>query len=150
MARMHSRDKGKASSTKPSKVMKPTWIRYKPKEVELLTVKLAKEGNTMSQIGMILRDIYGIPSISAVTGKSVNAILEANKIKREIPEDLRALIKKAVMISKHNEGNRQDMTAKRGLQLTESKIKRLANYYKKKGKLPADWKYDKKSMQLYV
>ena len=43
MARMHSRDKGKSKSTRPSSRDKPSWLRYTSKEVELLIVKLAKD-----------------------------------------------------------------------------------------------------------
>ena len=56
MARMHSRDKGKSGSTKPLETKKKAWIRYKESEVESLVVKLSKQGNSASQIGLILRD----------------------------------------------------------------------------------------------
>ena len=46
--------------------------------------------------------------------------------------------------------NRKDQTAKRGLELTNSKIQRLVKYYKSSGKLAADWKYDSKKMRFYV
>jgi len=59
-----------------------------------------------------------------------------------IPEDLVFLIRRSVQIRKHMEANNKDQTAKRGLQLTESKIKRLTKYYKKSGKLSSEWKYD--------
>jgi small subunit ribosomal protein S15 len=150
MARMHSRDKGKSGSVKPSVKQQPSWIRYKPKEIEILTVKLAKEGKTMSEIGMVLRDTYGIPSVKDLTGKSIAKILKEAKLLAEIPEDLTALIKKAIKVSKHIEGNKQDMTGKRGMQLTESKIKRLVKYYKSNGRLPDTWKYDKDTMQLFI
>ena len=150
MARMHSRKKGKSGSKRPIKKAKPSWMRYKPKEVELLAVKMAKEGKTPSQVGMALRDTYGIPDTKTLTGKSLSKILHQNKLLPEIPEDLMALIRKAVMVRKHLEENHKDMTALRGLQLTESKIKRLVKHYKLTGKLPIDWKYDIKSIKLYV
>ena len=68
----------------------------------------------------------------------------------EIPEDLMALIRKSVMLQKHLEENHHDMSAKRGLQLTRAKIKRLVDYYKKSKKLPIDFKYDSESIKLYV
>ena len=140
MARMHSRKRGKSGSTKPTKKAKPAWLGYKPKEIEMLVVKLAKEDNTPAQIGLILRDSYGIPDIKVVTGKSVTKILEAKKLAPEIPSDLMALMKKSKSIAKHRDENRQDMTALRGKQLTDSKVKRLVSYYKKTGKLPLEWK----------
>ena len=35
MAKMHSRARGKSSSTRPGKKTQKTWIRYKEKEIEL-------------------------------------------------------------------------------------------------------------------
>jgi len=150
MARMHSRDKGKAGSKKPSVKKAPTWLRYSPKETEMLIVKLAKEGKSPSQIGMTLRDAYGLPDVSLVLKKKITKILEEKDLALEIPEDLRALIKKVVAIRKHLETNNPDKTAKRGLILTESKIKRLVKYYKKTGKLTSEWKYDPKNAALFL
>ena len=63
--------------------------------------------------------------------------------------DLHAL-QTDVGVKKHLEENKHDMPAKRGLQLTESKIRRLIKYYKKIKKLPIDWKYDENSIKLFV
>lgn len=150
MARMHSRKRGESGSTRPSKKTNPIWMRYKPKEIELLVVKLAKEGRTASQIGVYLRDVYGIPHLKTVCKKSVTEILADRKILPEIPEDLMALIKKSIQLRKHMEDNRGDNSALRGLQLTESKIKRLVRYYKSTNKLAEDWKYDPDKSRLYV
>jgi small subunit ribosomal protein S15 len=147
---MHSRAKGKSRSTKPSKKAAPSWVKYKPKEVELLIIKYAKEGKTPSQIGIYLRDAYGIPDVKLITKKSITEILQEKKLLKEIPEDLMALIRKAVLIRKHLDENKKDRPAKRGLQLTESKIKRLTKYYKKKGSLPMTWKYDPERIRLVV
>jgi small subunit ribosomal protein S15 len=150
MARMHSRKKGQAGSKKPLKKEKPTWIRYKPKEIELLIVKLAKEGKTSSEIGIVLRDVYGIPDVKLIMEKPLTKILAEKNLLKELPEDLIALMKRAVFINKHLERNHHDMTAKRGLQLTESKIKRLIKYYKKTGNIPVDWKYDPSKLKMYT
>ena len=149
MARMHSRDKGKARSTKPIKKV-PSWAPYKGKEVEKLVAKYAKAGKSMSEIGMWLRDNYGINSVKALTGKSIGKILEENKITQELPEDLLNLIKRLIDVKTHLEKNKQDQTAKRGLILTSSKIRRLTTYYKKSKKLPADWKLDMTRLKMYL
>ena len=125
-------------------------MRYKEKEIEKLIIKLAKAGTSASEIGMSLRDIYGIHNVKTATGKSVTQILSENKLAKELPEDLLALIKKLVEVKKHLEKNRQDKTAKRGLQLTESKIRRLIKYYKNSKKLPADWKFNPEKIKMYV
>lgn len=147
---MHSRARGKSRSTRPSKKVAPSWLKYKPKEVELLVIKYAKEGKNPSQIGIYLRDGYGIPDVKLVTNKSITQILKEKNLLKEIPEDLMALIRKAVLIRKHLGENKKDMPAKRGLQLTESKIKRLTKYYKKIGRLPMTWRYDPERIKLVV
>ena len=148
MARMYSRKRGKSGSVQPEKQEKPTWLSYSENEVELLIAKLAKEGNTGSEIGTILRDAYGIPSVKVVTGKTITEILSGKKLLGELPEDLMALMKRLVTISAHLEQNKKDKPALRGYQLTESKIKRLVKYYKANRKLPVDWTYDLKSIKL--
>ena len=142
MARMYSRKKGKHGSKKPAKKTVPSWVRYKAKEVELLIAKLAKEGKNSSQIGLILRDVYGIPSIHALCGKSISSILKEKTLLQEVPEDLTALFKRYTAIRKHLETNKNDETAVRGLHITESKIGRLTKYYKRSGRVPEAWKFD--------
>ncbi|MHA2402511.1 MAG: 30S ribosomal protein S15, partial [Candidatus Kariarchaeaceae archaeon] len=60
MARMHSRAKGKAGSTKPYLTEPPQWVPMAAKNVEKLIVQLYKQGNSQAHIGIILRDQYGI------------------------------------------------------------------------------------------
>ena len=150
MARMYSRTKGKSGSKKPLEAKKPFWTDKKAKEIELIIVKLAKEGNTASKIGIILRDSYGIPDVKTLLDKSITQVLREKKLEKELPEDLLALIKKTVMVRDHLEENKQDTVAKRGLQLTESKIKRLTKYYKTTGKLAEEWKFDPKRAKMFI
>jgi small subunit ribosomal protein S15 len=150
MARIYSRKRGKAGSKKPIKKTAPLWVRYKPKEVEMLILKLAKEGNTSSKIGTILRDTYGIPDVRSICKKKISKITEGKGVKQELPEDLIALIKRAVLIRKHLEENKKDEVAHRGLILTESKIKRLVKYYKKSGKLASEWKYEPERASFFM
>lgn len=150
MARMHSRKKGISGPTKPVNKTAQSWLRYKAKEVEMLIAKMAKEGRSTSDIGIILRDTYGIPDVKTLTKKSITKILEEKKLTKELPEDLFNLIKRYIQIKKHLEENKKDKPALRGLQLTESKMRRLVTYYKKKGVLPRDWKYDEQSIRMYV
>ncbi len=150
MARMHSRRKGKAGSKKPVKKFKPVWIRYTGKEIEQLVVKLSKSGKTPSEIGIILRDTYGVPDVKTITKKKISKVLEENKASPKLPSDLVALIKKDIAVMKHRDTNKKDMTAKRGLLLTESKIRRLTKYYKRVGKLQKDWVYDRSKAKLLV
>jgi small subunit ribosomal protein S15 len=111
------------------------------KEIEELVVKLAKQGMTSTKIGQTLKDTYNSPSTKKVIGNKIKKILNANKISEKIPNDLQDLIKNAEALKKHVNVNKQDMSAKRGLQMTEAKIIKATNYYKRKGILSADWHY---------
>lgn len=146
---MHSRKKGRSGSKRPTKKI-PSWTPYKAKEVEKLIIKYAKSGKKASEIGIILRDSYGVNSVKAITGKKINLILAENKLIKELPEDLLSLIKKMVTIKHHLEKNRLDETAIRGFHLTSSKIRRLIKYYQRTGKLPADWRLDTRRLKMYL
>ena len=150
MARRYSGKKGKSGSSKPALKTKHTWIRYTPKEIESLIIKIAKNTKSPSSIGLILRDAYGIPDVKALTTKKITQILKEHNLLSELPEDLTALIKKDISLRKHIEKNKKDMTAKRGIQLTESKINRLVKYYKRENILPPTWKFEKDKTQLLI
>ena len=150
MARMHSRKKGKSSSTRPARLEKPVWVELSPGEVENEVVKLAKRGYSKSMIGTIMRDSRGVPLVKIVAGKKVSQILESNNIKEPLPEDLSNLVRKALNIRKHLENNHKDLETKKGLNRTEAKIFRLIKYYKKKKVLAADFKYDPEKIRTLV
>ena len=119
-------------------------------EVEEHVCKLAKKGLTPSQIGVILRDSSGIAQVKSITGSKILRLLKKNGLAPEIPEDLYMLIKKAVMIRKHLERNRQDKDGKFRLILVESRIHRLARYYRTSRKLPATFKYESATASTLV
>ena len=150
MARMHTARHGKHTSKKPIKKIVPNWVRYKPFEVEKLVVKLAKEGLQSAQIGSILRDKYGIPSVRVITGKKITKIMKENECYPKIPEDLMRLIKRALRVRAHLERNKKDNVSKRNLVLIESKVKRLVKYYKRTGILPKEWIYEPEKAKLLV
>jgi small subunit ribosomal protein S15 len=130
------------------------WVkdRYKPEEVEEIIVKLAKKGHSLAEIGLILRDQYGIPStrVKELQLGKIGRIAKKHKIAHAFPDDMQNLLKKAVNLHAHMQKNRKDYTSKRGLEITESKIRRLAKYYKDKKALPRDWKYDIEKARLLV
>jgi len=148
MARMHSRKKGRAGSKKPSVSAK--WVEYKDKEVERLVVKLRKDGLQSTDIGRILRDQYGIPFVRTITGKTITKILEENELLPEMPEDLLNMLKNAVDLRDHLAKSKRDYTSKHGLELLESKIRRLIKYYVKTKRLPKDFKYEPERAKLLV
>lgn len=67
-----------------------------------------------------------------------------------LPEDLYHLIKKAVAVRKHLERNRNDKDSKFRLILIESRIHRIARYYKIARQLPPNWKYESATASTLV
>eukprot|EP00916_Digyalum_oweni_P015140 GHVL01024699.1.p1 GENE.GHVL01024699.1~~GHVL01024699.1.p1 ORF type:complete len:141 (+),score=15.09 GHVL01024699.1:42-464(+) len=140
MGRMYGKGKGISKSSIPYRRRPPTWVKDKPDEIVEQVCKLAKKGLTPSQIGVTLRDSSAIPHTRFVTGSKILRLLKLNGLAPELPEDLYHLIKKAVSIRKHMERNRKDYDSKFRLILVESKVHRLARYYKMQRQLPANWK----------
>ena len=71
-----------------------------------------------------------VPNVKLATGKKVTEILEDNDADPELPEDLRNLMARAVRLREHMDENPGDHQNKRALQNTQSKIRRLVDYYR--------------------
>jgi small subunit ribosomal protein S15 len=145
-----SKIKGSSHSIRPIESGAPKWVKASAEETESTILDLAKKGVTQSQIGILLRDQYGIPLAKQITNKKIGKVLSENGASPELPEDIFNLIKHAGEIRGHLEEHPKDMSSKRGLQLIESKINRLAKYYKRVGKLPRDWKYSPEKASILV
>ena len=131
-------------------VEKPEWVMYSNEEIEEFILKFNKEGKSTSEIGIILRDTYGIPSVKDVTGERITEILIRNDQAGKYPEDIMNLIRRAVNIREHLEENPKDLHSKRGLTIIESRIRKLGSYYVDEGKLPKGWRYNPKEAALLV
>jgi small subunit ribosomal protein S15 len=57
---------------------RPEWVTYSDEEIEEMILKFNREGKSTSQIGIILRDQYGIPYVKDVTGERITEILRRN------------------------------------------------------------------------
>ena len=151
MARMYKSRKGKSGSSKPYVTQAPEWSNSNSDDVEKLVVELGKSGHSTAQIGTILRDQHAVPNVRLVTGKRIGPILSQNNIGGTYPEDMMNLMRQAVRIIEHlGSGNHKDIHNKRALEITEAKIRRLANYYKAEGKLSTDWRYKRDELRLMV
>ncbi|MCL5068977.1 MAG: 30S ribosomal protein S15 [Thaumarchaeota archaeon] len=148
MARIHSHRRGKSQSTHPSSKRSPTWVNYSQDEIVATISKLSKEGLTPSQIGLRLRDEYGIPHTKTFLGKTISEVLGEGKSQPTIPEDLSRLVERAAKLKVHLSNHHGDRKNVRSLELLEAKIHRLSYYYKDTEKLPADWKYSVAVAQL--
>ncbi|MBN1133591.1 MAG: 30S ribosomal protein S15 [Methanosarcinaceae archaeon] len=150
MAKMHTRKKGKAGSTRPIRTESPTWSPMSADEITKVILDLWKQGNSTSEIGMILRDQYGVPDVKLATGIKTTQILVKNNVAPNVPEDLRNLIVKAIGMRKHLVINTKDVHNRRSLQSTESKIRRLVKYYQSTKMLPKEWKYKPETAEMLI
>ncbi len=150
MGRMHSNGKGIARRCLPFRRTPPSWVQINSNDLVEQIIKLAKKGSAPSQIGVVLRDNYGVPQVKGVTGNKILRILKKNGLAPQIPEDLYHMIKKAVSIRKHLEKFRKDKDAKFRLILIESRIHRLARYYRKTKNLPPTWRYESKKADTLI
>lgn len=148
MGRMHTHRHGKSHSIRPATLRAPSWITQSPKDIEELIIKYAKDGLTPSQIGNRLRDQHSIPLVKPIIKKTVGEVLDENKLRSEMPEDLENIVKKAVGLQKHLKANKGDRRNVRSLELIEAKVHRLSVYYKKIDRIPRNWKYKSVVAQL--
>lgn len=128
----------------------PAWVTQSKDEVEKLIMKLAKDGLPAAKIGLVLRDEHAVPNVRLATGKSVMEIMKENDLTPNIPDDLTALMRKALNVDTHMTENPKDNATKRSLQLIESRIRRLVKYYKRMGILPAAWTYSLTTAELQI
>lgn len=120
-----------------------------PQKVKNIILSLRKAGYSAAKIGLILRDQYGIGDVKAVCGKSITAIIaESERI--TIPEDLLALLTRAIRLMRHLRAHPRDKKNKFALAVIESKIRRLGKYYVRKKRLPPDWKYVPEKAELLI
>ena len=140
--------RGKSHSRRPVSRRVPAWCKYGSEEVEAFVVKLAKEGQNPSKIGVTLRDQYGVPLVKSVTGKSINEILAEADLKPAVPEELNNLLSKAVNLRRHLARNKADAVDRRSMELIVSRIRRTGRYQKEKGGLPENWEYKPEVIQL--
>ncbi|NHN40109.1 30S ribosomal protein S15 [Halorubellus sp. JP-L1] len=145
MARMHTRRRGSSGSDKPAADEPPEWSDVDADAIEDRVVELKEQGHTPSQIGMKLRDegVQGtpIPDVKLATGKKVKEILAENDATADLPEDLRSLMERAVRLRAHMDEHPLDASNKRALQNTESKVRRLVDYYRG-DELDAEFTYE--------
>jgi small subunit ribosomal protein S15 len=131
---MHTRRRGSSDSDKPVADDPPEWSDVDEDAIVDRVVELAEAGHSPSVIGQKLRDegVEGtpVPDVKLATGQKITEILEANDAAPELPEDLRNLMERAVRLREHMDENPTDHQNKRALQNTQSKIRRLVDYYR--------------------
>ncbi|HTP56164.1 MAG TPA: 30S ribosomal protein S15 [Thermoplasmata archaeon] len=150
MSRIHSGRKGRAGSHRPYPLTKPSWVTATTDEIVTQATQMVKSGRIAAQVGQTLRDSYAVPSVRAVTGRRLGALLAAHGLTPEIPDDLQSLLKRVVHLQRHLETHPNDLSNRRGLSLMESRIRRLARYYRQRQRLPENWRYSSAGAALQV
>jgi small subunit ribosomal protein S15 len=150
VSRIHSGRKGRSGSHRPFPATNPAWVTLASEEVTEEAVKLAKGGASSAQVGTVLRDSFGVPSTRLITGKRLSVLLKENGVKPELPDDLAALLKRVVHLQRHLATHSKDLSNRRGLSLMESRIRRLARYYKQRKVIPESWRYTSAGAVLQV
>jgi small subunit ribosomal protein S15 len=147
---MHARRRGRSGSQRPLITENPAWVPLNKDEIEDIIIKMGKDGVTSARIGLLLRDQHAVPDVKLATGRTVGDILIENDLQPTIPDDLVALMRTAINLQTHLQENRKDLANKRNLQMVESKIRRIVKYYKREGRLPADWQYSMANAELLI
>lgn len=109
---------------------KPVWLKMTEEELKKLILELSDKYQP-AQIGLILRDQYGVPT-TKVFGKKLSAYLkEAGK--NEFFE-VKNVEKKVERMKEHMKNNLQDKKAKHKFQKANSKLNALRKYTAKRKK----------------
>ena len=118
------------AKTLETKYPKPVWLKMSEEELKKLVLELSEKYQP-AQIGLILRDQYGVPT-TKVFGRKLSAYLkEAGK--NEFFE-LKNVEKKVAAIKEHMESNITDKKAKHKLQKSMSKLNAMRKYSERRKK----------------
>lgn len=113
----------KVEKKEVEKTAKPKWVKMRPAELEKKVLELAKEGKTPAQIGLILRDVHGVPK-AKMFGKKVVQILKENEV--DYQDEKKIVDAKIGTLKEHIGKNKHDYPATRSL------TKQLWNVYRLK------------------
>ncbi len=122
----------KIQSAKSLMIDKPAWLKIKEDEMKKIIAELAKEYSQPAQIGLLLRDQYGIPS-TRIYGKKLSKYLE--ELGLDSNAELKNAEKKFEAIKEHLKNNITDRKAKHKLQKAQSRLNIVKKYFSRKKKI---------------
>ena len=105
-----------------------SWIKKKPEEVEKLIVELARKNTPPEKIGLILRDLHGIPK-ARIFGKKIGQVLRQNNIESNSEYD--NTVKKIDTLRKHFAKHKHDYTPKRLIVKYTARLNKLKKLQQK-------------------
>ena len=106
----------------------PVWLKQTEEDLKKIIADLS-EKYPAAQIGLILRDQYGIPT-TKIYGKKMSAYLK--EIKKDSSSELKNIEKRLEKIKEHIKSNITDKKAKHKLQKLQSKYNSTKRYVEKK------------------
>jgi small subunit ribosomal protein S15 len=109
---------------------KPAWLKLKEEDLKKIIVELAKKYQP-AQIGLVLRDSYGVPR-TRLYGKKLSHYLKELGI--DSNPDLENAETKVEKIKEHLKSNVTDKKAKHKLQKAQSRLNILKKYFSKRNK----------------
>lgn len=113
---------------KQTAVEKPVWLKMTEEELKKVIAELAEKYQP-AQIGLILRDQYGVPTTKVFGKKLSHYLTELGKDYNAEPKNVERKIKK---MKEHLEKNITDKKAKHKLQKSVSKLNAMRKYFKLK------------------
>lgn len=113
---------------KTKKLEKPTWLKMKEEELKKVIAELS-EKHSPAQIGIILRDQYGIPTVK-VYGKSLSEYMK--EVGKSEDYELKNMEKKVERLKEHLKKNPTDKKAKHKSQKAQSRLSIRKKYSKRK------------------
>jgi len=119
-----------AKKSLEQKYPKPVWLKISEEELKKIIATLA-EKHQPAQIGLILRDQYGIPT-TKVYGKKISAYLK--EMGKNDFFEVKNVEKKVNKLKDHMKTNITDKKAKHKLQKATSRLNALNKYFSKRKK----------------
>ena len=104
---------------------KPVWLKLTEEELKKIISELANKYSP-AQLGLILRDQYGLPTVRLYGKKLSHYLKEINKYDDKI--ELKNLTEKLKKIEEHLKNNPQDKKTKHKLQKAKSKVEIKKRY----------------------
>lgn len=110
---------------------KPVWLKTSEEEIKKAIAELAGKYQP-AQIGLILRDQYGLPS-TRIFGKKLSVYLKELGIDTKAIE-LQNVEKKVEGMKEHLKKHQLDKKAKHKIQKPQSRVSRMKRYLSRKAK----------------
>jgi len=109
---------------------KPVWLKLTEDELKKIILDLSEKYQP-AQIGLILRDQYGVPT-TKVFGKKLSSYLKESGKNENF--ELKNVEKKVEKIKEHMKNNITDKRAKHKFQKSNSKLNAIRKYSEKRNK----------------